>query len=167
MQDIRNKKMETQKNEQRKTNEFVRRETPPERPDGKVSANKIKSFKDLEIWKLGNKIAVYVYRVTKNFPPEEAFGLTAQMRRSAVAISSNIAEGFNRYHNQEYRQFLFVALGSCAELETFVTISLELQFVTQATQDSLLENLNHEARMISSLLKKINAGYVSARDASH
>ncbi len=59
-----------------------------------------------------------MYRMTKEFPKEETYGLIAQMRRAAVLIPSNVAEGFNRKHNPEYRQLLYVALGSCAELET-------------------------------------------------
>lgn len=64
------------------------------------------------------EITKEIYRLTSNFPKEEQYGLVSQMRRSAVSIPSNVAEGFNRNHNKEYRQFLYIALGSCAELET-------------------------------------------------
>jgi len=85
---------------------------------------KIKSFRDLEVWKLGRKIVVDVYRVTKAFPRDELYGLAGQMRRAGVSIPSNVAEGFNRIHNREYRQFLYIALGSCAELETHIEIGI-------------------------------------------
>ena len=75
---------------------------------------KIKNFRDLEVWKLGKAICLDVYRLTKPFPKDELYGLTSQMRRGAVAIPSNVAEGFNRAHNKEYRQFLHIALGSCS-----------------------------------------------------
>ena len=78
----------------------------------------IGGHKDLDIWKKGMEIVNRVYTVTADYPKEEIYGLTAQMRRAAISIPSNIAEGFMRQHNKEYKQFLYVALGSCAELET-------------------------------------------------
>lgn len=70
----------------------------------------------------GQDIVLDVYRTTTLFPKSEVCGLVAQMRRVSVSIPSNVAEGFNRFHNKEYRQLLYVALGSCAELETQVEI---------------------------------------------
>lgn len=116
---------------------------------------KITSFRDLEIWKLGKEIALQVYEITRGFPKEEMYGLVMQMRRAAVSIPSNIAEGFARFHNKEYRQFLYIALGSCAELETQLEISLELGYLDQATKSALLEKLDHEARMVKNLIKKL------------
>jgi len=78
---------------------------------------KIKNFEDLRIWQKGIEVVKDVYILTKKFPKEELYGLTSQMRRSAVSIPSNIAEGFRRYHNKEYKQFLYIVLGSCAELD--------------------------------------------------
>lgn len=77
------------------------------------------------------------------------------MRRSAISIPSNVAEGFRRYHNKEYKQFLYVSLGSCAELETQVTIAKELGYVREKDEDKLLERLDHICRMISNLIKKL------------
>jgi len=84
---------------------------------------KIRNFRDLELWKLGKEIVLDVYRVTGKFPKEEMYGLVSQMRRAAISIPSNVAEGFNRKHNPEYRQLLFIALGSCAELETQIEVA--------------------------------------------
>lgn len=81
-------------------------------------SEKIKSFRDLDVWKLGKEIVLDVYTITKSFPREELYGLTSQMCRASISISSNIAEGFLRRNNNEYRQFLYIALGSCGELET-------------------------------------------------
>jgi four helix bundle protein len=67
-------------------------------------SDKIRNFRDLEVWQLGKKIVVATYKATRNFPTDERFGLTSQMRRAAVSIPSNIAEGFNRFGNKEYRQ---------------------------------------------------------------
>jgi four helix bundle protein len=81
-------------------------------------AEKIRNFRQLDIWKKGIEIVKDVYKTVNESPKQELYGLTAQMQRSSVSIPSNIAEGFNRFHNKEYKQFLYVALGSCAELET-------------------------------------------------
>ncbi len=118
-------------------------------------SEKIKSFRDLEIWKKGIKLVEDAYAVTKTFPKEEIYGLTSQMRRSAVSIPSNIAEGFRRRSNAEYRQFLYVSLGSCAELETQVTIAKNLNYITQNVEDGLLESIDHTCRMTMNLIKKL------------
>ena len=68
---------------------------------------KIKNFQDLRIWQKGIEVVKDIYNLTKKFPKEELYGLTSQMRRSAISIPSNISEGFRRYHNKEYRQFLY------------------------------------------------------------
>ncbi len=120
-----------------------------------MAKDKIRTFRDLDIWQLGIEIVKDIYRVTNRLPKDEVYGLTAQMRRCAVSMPSNIAEGFRRYHNNEYRQFLRVALGSCAELETQVTISRELGYVAEPVEKALLEKLDHWCRMVVNLIKKL------------
>ena len=115
----------------------------------------IKRYRDLDIWKKGIELIKDVYKVTEKFPKHEVYGLVSQMRRSAISIPSNVAEGFRRYHNKEYKQFLYVTLGSCAELETQITIAKELDYVKQEIEAVLLEKLDHICRMISNLLKKL------------
>ncbi len=115
--------------------------------------SKIKSFRDLDVWKLGMEIVTEVYELTKSLPKEEAYGLVSQMRRAAISIASNIAEGFNRYHNKEYKQFLYIALGSCAELETQVEVCRLLAYIDQETRDKLIDQFDHEGRMINNLIK--------------
>ena len=117
---------------------------------------KIKDFRDLDVWKVGKEIAVEVYEISKNFPKEELYGLVTQMRRASVSIPSNVAEGFNRQHNKEYRQFLYIALGSCAELETQLEVSCDLGFLTSVVRDQFLKKLNYESRMLQNLIKKIS-----------
>ncbi|OGX38103.1 MAG: four helix bundle protein [Omnitrophica WOR_2 bacterium RIFCSPHIGHO2_02_FULL_52_10] len=117
---------------------------------------KIKSFRELEVWKLGKTIVADIYKTTKTFPDDERFGLTTQMRRCSVSIPSNIAEGFNRFNNNEYRRFLYISLGSCAELETQVEIGNDLGYIGQSERDALVEKLDHESRMIMNLIKKVN-----------
>ena len=116
---------------------------------------KARNFRDLDVWKLGKQITLDVYAATKSFPTDERFGLTTQMRRAAVSIPSNVAEGFNRLHNNEYRQFPFVALGSCAELETQIEIGSDLGYLSVDVRDQLLEKLDHEGRMLRSLIKRL------------
>ena len=117
---------------------------------------KIRNFRDLEVWKKGKEIVKETYLLTGGFPKEELYGLVTQMRRCAVSIPSNVAEGFNRYHNKEYKQFLYIALGSCAELETQAEISAELGFVNETAKLSILEKIDHESRMLTSLIKKLS-----------
>lgn len=114
---------------------------------------KIKSYRDLNIWKLGIEIVEEIYKITNNFPQTEVYALTSQMRRAAISISSNIAEGFSRNHNKEYKQFLYVALGSCAELETQIEIASKLGYVSSNIKEYLLQKTNSLSRMVMSLIK--------------
>lgn len=116
---------------------------------------KITNFRELDVWKLGKDIVLDIHRTTALFPKEEVYGLVSQMRRASVSIPSNVAEGFNRFHNKEYRQLLYVALGSCAELETQVEITTDLQYLERKDRDRLIEKLDHETRMLRNLIKKL------------
>ena len=99
------------------------------------------TFKDLLAWQKSLTLAKKVYQVTGNFPTEERFGLVNQMRRCAVSIPSNIAEGYGRGSDKELLRFLYVALGSSNELETQLILSLELSFMKE--EDSrMLQGLN-------------------------
>jgi four helix bundle protein len=120
-----------------------------------IIANKIKTYRDLDIWNAGIRLVKDVYKTTENFPKHELYGLISQMRRSAISIPSNIAEGFRRYYNKEYKQFLYISLGSCAELETQVTIAKELKYIQEDKEALLLESLDHIGRMVSNLIKKL------------
>ena len=118
--------------------------------------SKIRNFRDLEVWQLGKNIVVAVYEATEEFPADERFGLTSQMRRSSVSIPSNIAEGFNRFNKKDYRRYLYIALGSCAELETQIELSFELGYLPQDATSVLLEKLDFESRMLRNLIKKLS-----------
>lgn len=113
-------------------------------------------YRELDIWKKGIEIADAVYKVTESFPKEERFGLAVQMRRSAVSVPSNIAEGFARQHNKEYKQFLYIALGSCAELETQIIVGCNCGYLGKKIGDELLEYLDHESRMLMNMIKAIS-----------
>ncbi len=116
---------------------------------------KVKSYKELNVWQKGIKIADSIYGITENFPQRELYGLASQMQRSAVSIPSNIAEGFARGHTAEYKQFLRIALGSCAELETQLIIAHRRNYTTKTEVLNLQEDLDHESRMIMNLIKSL------------
>ncbi len=117
---------------------------------------KVRDYKDLQVWQKGIDVVDAAYSVTDQFPREELYGLVSQMRRAAVSIPANIAEGFMRQHTGEYRQFLYVALGSCAELETLGVIAARRTYSIAMVRAQLEEMLNHETRMLASLIRALS-----------
>jgi len=91
--------------------------------------SEIKSHKDLEVWKLAMALVEKVYQITNSFPTSEQFGLTSQIRRSAVSVPSNIAEGAGRKNTKEFIHFLYISLGSIAELDTQLEISQQIGYI--------------------------------------
>ena len=116
---------------------------------------KSRSYRDLEVWKLSIDFVKKVYQVTHNFPDSEKFGLINQIRRAAVSIPSNIAEGHGRNFTKEFRQFLAISLGSLAELETQLIIAKEIEYLTQNGLDALLSPLDRIRKMIKGLSQGI------------
>ncbi len=121
----------------------------------------IKSYKDLEVWQKSIILVKEIYKLTENFPKEEQFGIISQMRRCAVSIPSNISEGKSRQYVNEYIQFLYIALGSCAELETQIIIAKELSFTKQTEVDLFSEKIDHISRMIRNLIKGLRQGPIT------
>jgi len=119
--------------------------------------DKIVSFKDLEIWKRGISLVEKIYELTKSFPKEEIYGLTSQIRRCSVSIPSNIAEGFSRGHKTEYKQFLFISIGSCSELVTQLTIAARLGYLSENESDILIDEADQISKMTMSLIKKLTS----------
>lgn len=109
------------------------------------------NHKDLDAWKLSINFIAEIYRITQSFPKEELYGLTNQIRRSAISIPSNIAEGSARQSDKELVQFLYIALGSLAELETQLIIAQNLNYILNLTEVS--EQLNNIKRTILGLIK--------------
>lgn len=116
---------------------------------------KIKTYKDLDVWKNGMNIVRFSYRETKNFPKTERYALSSQMQRAAVSIPANISEGFTRQYLKEYIQFCYIALGSCSELETLIIIAHEENYITKDSYNVIEEMLNHEGRMITNMIKTL------------
>ena len=95
------------------------------------SKNKIKSFTDLNVWQEGHKLVLMVYQITKTFPKEEKFGIIDQMRRAAISITSNIAEGFSRQTFKEKTQFYYMALGSITELQNQLLVAKDIDYLKE------------------------------------
>ena len=123
---------------------------------------KIKSYKDLLIWQKGIEITEKVYLITNNFPQNELFSLTNQIRRASVSISSNIAEGFGRNSTKSYMNFLKISRGSLYELETQLIIADILNYISD---NELLKSINdllsEEGKMINSYINKLKLSNVS------
>ncbi|MHC4060616.1 MAG: four helix bundle protein [Planctomycetota bacterium] len=116
---------------------------------------KVKDYKDLKVWQKGIEIVDKIYAVTAGLPKDEIYGLATQMRKAAVSIPSNVAEGFVRHHTKEYKQFLYISLGSCAELDTQLIIADRRKYIKKQDLEELTEDVNHETRMLVSLINKL------------
>ncbi len=120
---------------------------------GKV---KSKSYKDLNVWKIAVNFAKEIYQLTTSFLASEVYGLTSQVRRAAISIPSNIAEGQGRNSAREFRQFLAVALGSLGELETQLIIAREIGYLTTEELQPFLDDIDTIRKMLRSLSEKIS-----------
>jgi four helix bundle protein len=114
-------------------------------------------YRDLKVWQLGVELAIEIYRLTGSFPKNEQYGLTRQLRRAAVSIASNIAEGHARKSQVELRRYLNIAKGSLAELETQLIIAKELGFSSAADIETVMSMAEKESRMISGLMRSIES----------
>lgn len=117
----------------------------------------IRDFKDLVLWQKSIVLVDNIYRLTKNFPREEVYGLTAQLRRAAVSIPSNTAEGFKRDNKNEFRQFLRIASGSIAEVETQVIIANNIGYISKQEKMDVINGLNELTKMITSLQSRLKS----------
>ena len=114
------------------------------------------SHKNLVVWQKSMKLVTRLYEVTRTFPKEELFGITSQMRRAAVSIPSNIAEGYGRVYGKETLRFLSNALGSASELETPLEICFRLGLAPDADLYELMNLTNEILRMLAALIKTVN-----------
>ena len=116
---------------------------------------KPQSYKDLNVWQKGIELAKLIYTLTAQFPGEEKFGLVSQMRRAAVSIPSNIAEGQARHTTGEFIQFISHAEGSVAELNTQLILATELHFCSKDDANPASELMEHLRRMLNGLRRKL------------
>lgn len=113
-------------------------------------------YKELKVWQKAVQLSTEVYKLSALLPAEEKYGLTSQMRRAAVSIASNIAEGAGRTSNKEFKQFLAIASGSCYELETQLTIATNVELVDKEESAKLIEILTEVMKMIYMLRKSLD-----------
>ncbi len=119
-------------------------------------SGEIRSYKDLFAWQRAFALGVEIYRLTAAFPSEEKFGLTSQLRRAGLSIASNIAEGYGRASRAEYIRFLRIARGSLYEVETQMLFAVEFKFVAVEQAESIAENINETARVLSGLIRRLD-----------
>lgn len=117
----------------------------------------LKNYKDLLVWQKAYQLCLAVYRATKGYPHEERYGLTSQIRRAAVSVPSNIAEGYGRKTTLDYIRFLYIAYGSNCELETQLLISGDLGYLEAVTRDALLDETSEVERMLKALIKSLES----------
>ena len=120
-------------------------------------SEKVKSYKDLWVWQKGIELVKEVYQVVKKFPREETYVLSDQLRRAAISIPSNIAEGQARQHTPEFKQFLYISLGSLAELNTQLIIAKELGYINEGALNGIERKVVELRKMISTLIAKLPA----------
>ncbi|MFL5449307.1 MAG: four helix bundle protein [Gemmatimonadales bacterium] len=121
-------------------------------------------FRQLEVWQKSQQLAGSIYRLTGAFPPAERYGLSAQMRRAAVSVSANLAEGCGRMGDAELRRFIWISLGSLAELERELMLAKDLQLVTQKSSSDLLRAIGSIRGMLHSLHRNLPISRVNPLD---
>jgi four helix bundle protein len=126
----------------------------------------MKTFRDLIVWQKSMALVTEIYKLSKGFPKDEAYGLTSQLRRCAISIPSNIAEGYGRNSTNEYLHFLRIATGSLYELQTQIEISMNLNYLKRSNFDELYESSREIERMLSSLIGKLGSGAVHTHRTS-
>jgi four helix bundle protein len=129
-----------------------------------------KSYRELSVWQKGVQLSVLVYRLSKQFPREETYGLSNQMRRAAVSIPSNIAEGAGRLNTREYKQYLGIARGSSFELQTQLTIARELGFGDAEQLHAAETACDEIGRMLFGVIQVLSAkqdGHIDPHSHSH
>jgi|SRR3989338_4925815 len=118
-----------------------------------MEGNKIKNFRDLRVWQKGHNLVLQIYRITKDFPKEEKFGLSDQMRRAGVSITSNIAEGFGRETLNDKSHFYTMALGSLFEIQNQLFIARDVGYLDPKECELLFNDTIEISKMCSSLIR--------------
>jgi len=115
----------------------------------------LKNYKELKVWQKAYHLCIEIYKITKDFPKEERYGLTSQIRRASVSVPSNIAEGYGRKTTREYIQALYVAYGSNCELETQILLSGDLGYIKPEDLEKLQGVLGDVERMLMGLIRSL------------
>jgi len=115
----------------------------------------LKSYKELKVWKKAYALCLLAYKFTATFPNDERFGLISQIRRSAVSVPSNIAEGYGRKTRADYIRMLYIAYGSICELETQALIAVDLGYLGKDKQAPIIDSITEVERMLKALIKAL------------
>ena len=125
---------------------------------------KIKNFYDLDAWNKGHSLVLEIYKITKDFPQEEKFGITNQLRRAASSITANIAEGFDRYHFNDKIKFYYQSRGSVAEIQSFLLLARDLNYADSEICKNLIEKADEVRQLINGLIRSINNQKVTSKN---
>jgi len=123
-----------------------------------MTDDEIRSYRDLKVWQLGMDLAETCYRVTRRFPKDELYGMTAQIRRAATSVPANIAEGHGRNSRGDYAHFLRIAQGSLKELETHTLLSQRVGFTDEEIVRTVLSKSEVLGKMLRALIRSLEAG---------
>jgi four helix bundle protein len=115
-----------------------------------------KGFRQLTVWQMAYELTLEIYRLTKIFPKTETYGLISQIQRAVVSIPANIAEGYERNHRKEYLQFLFIAKGSLGEVETYLLLAKDLEYLSETEYASIDEKRKATSRLLKGLIKSLS-----------
>jgi four helix bundle protein len=130
-----------------------------------VSSMTVKSYHDLIVWQKAMNLVTQIYRVTKEFPRDEIYGLTAQLRKAAVSVPSNIAEGQGRFSTREFIRFLSIAHGSLCETETQILIAERLLYIDEQVRNQLMSLSAEVGRLLHGLVRALEAKETSSTDS--
>jgi four helix bundle protein len=117
----------------------------------------VETYRDLEVWQVGMTLVEKIYAATKSFPPDERFGLTSQLRRAAVSIPTNVAEGACRRTTPAYINHVSIALGSHGEIETCIEVSLRLRYLSVKARDEVMVVCDSTGRLLNGLMHSLEA----------
>ena len=117
----------------------------------------LKNYKELKVWQKSYQLCLDIYKITKTFPKEERYGLTSQIRRAAVSVPSNIAEGYGRKTTPDYIRFLYTAYGSNCELETQILLTGDLGYIKSEQFHKVQKALAEVERMLKALIKSLES----------
>ena len=122
-----------------------------------MAETSIQSYRDLKVWQEAMNLAESCYQVTKSFPREEIYGMTSQIRRSAVSVAANIAEGYGRKNRGEYIQFLYIAQGSLKELETHILLAIRVELQSLQILNSVLNQCDSVGKLLLLLIRALES----------
>ena len=117
----------------------------------------MKDFRNLKVWEKAHQLTLKIYKVTEEFPREELYGLTSQIRRACVSIPTNIAEGCVRSSDADFSRFLYIAVGSTSELEYLILLSMDLKIIKNEVHLELNNEINEIKKMLISMIQKLKA----------